>query len=131
MLFRSTLNQAQQNYEVYDRELLAIHSALKYWRHYLEGHPTPVLVRCDHHNLNYYKDVQQLSPRQVRMHLYLTRFNLQLEYTPGHKLIIPDVLSRKGNHSKAEPVVVTVIPPEMIIGVVNLDLQQRIRLAYQ
>ena len=70
--FSATLNQAQQNYEVYDRELLAIHSALKYWRHYLEGHPTPVLVRCDHHNLNYYKDAQRLSPRQVWMHLYLT-----------------------------------------------------------
>ena len=60
--FSATLNQAQQNYEVYDQELLAIHSALKYWQHYLEGHPTPVLVQCDHRNLNYYKDVQQLSP---------------------------------------------------------------------
>ena len=27
--------------------------------------------------------------------------------------------------------VATVIPPEMIIGVVDLDLQQRIRLVYQ
>jgi RNase H-like domain found in reverse transcriptase/Reverse transcriptase (RNA-dependent DNA polymerase) len=42
--FLVTLNQAQQNYKVYDWELLAIHSALKYWQHYLEGHPTPVLV---------------------------------------------------------------------------------------
>ena len=42
--FSATLNQAQQNYEVYNWELLAIHSALKYWWHYLEGHPTPVLV---------------------------------------------------------------------------------------
>ena len=49
----------------------------------------------------------------------------------GHRLIIPDVLSWKGNHNKVEPVVVTVIPPEMIIGAVDLDLQQRIRLAYQ
>ena len=65
------------------------------------------------------------------MHLYLTRFNLQLEYTPVHKLVIPDALSQKGNHSKAEPVVATVIPPEMIIGAVDLNLQQRIRLAYQ
>ena len=65
------------------------------------------------------------------MHLYLTRFNLQLEYTPGHKLIIPDALSRKGNHNKVEPVVAMVIPPEMITGAVDLDLQQRIRLAFQ
>ena len=65
------------------------------------------------------------------MHLYLTQFHLQLEYMPGHKLVIPDVLSQKGNHSKVEPVVATVIPPEMIIGAVDLDLQQQIRLAYQ
>ena len=32
--FSATLNQAQQNYEVYNQELLAIHSALKYWQHY-------------------------------------------------------------------------------------------------
>ena len=65
------------------------------------------------------------------MHLYLTQFNLRLEYTPGHKLIIPDVLSWKGNHNKVEPVVAMVIPPEMIIGAVDLDLQQQIRLVYQ
>ena len=29
--FSAMLNQAQQNYEVYNLELLAIHSALKYW----------------------------------------------------------------------------------------------------
>ena len=72
-----------------------------------------------------------MLPWQVWMHLYLTRFNLQLEYTLGHKLVFLDVLSQKSNHNKAEPVVVTVIPPEMIIGVVDLDLQQQIRLAYQ
>ena len=65
------------------------------------------------------------------MHLYLTQFNLRLEYTLGHKLVIPNALSWKSNHNKAEPVVVTVIPPEMIIGAVDLDLQQRIQLAYQ
>ena len=31
VFFSATLNQAQQNYEVYDWELLAIHSALKHW----------------------------------------------------------------------------------------------------
>ena len=56
--FSATLNQAQQNYRVYDQELLAIHLVLKYWQHYLEGHLTPVLVQCDHCNLNYYKDAQ-------------------------------------------------------------------------
>ena len=65
------------------------------------------------------------------MHLYLTQFNLQLEYMLGHKLVIPDVLLWKSNHNKVEPVVVMVIPPEMIIGAVDLDLQQWIQLAYQ
>ena len=36
--FRSqSLNAAQQNYEIYDKELLAIVEALREWRHYLIG----------------------------------------------------------------------------------------------
>lgn len=35
--FSKTLNDAEQNYEIYDKELLAVVRALDEWRHYLEG----------------------------------------------------------------------------------------------
>ena len=43
-----SFNQAERNYEVYDRELLAVMQALEEWRHYLQGGPFPVTVYSDH-----------------------------------------------------------------------------------
>ena len=34
-----TFSPAEQNYEIYDRELLAIIRALEEWRHYIQGSP--------------------------------------------------------------------------------------------
>ncbi|GBE88232.1 hypothetical protein SCP_1300460 [Sparassis crispa] len=56
-----TLNPAERNYEIYDRELLGIIRALTEWRHYLEGSPHPVEVRSDHKNLTYFRTAQKLN----------------------------------------------------------------------
>jgi len=42
--FSHRLSPAEQNYDVGDRELLAIKLALEEWRHWLEGAEHPVLV---------------------------------------------------------------------------------------
>ena len=44
----------EQNYQIYDRELLALVQALKAWRHYLLGSKFPITVWCDHKNLTYF-----------------------------------------------------------------------------
>jgi hypothetical protein len=45
-----SLVQSKQNYEVFDKELLAIVAAFKEWRHYLEGNPNRLtaVVYTDH-----------------------------------------------------------------------------------
>ena len=51
--FRSqSLSDTQRNYEIYDKELLAIISALRDWRHYLMGHDFEIWT--DHQNLQYF-----------------------------------------------------------------------------
>src|SRR5258708_19487728 len=45
------LTPTEQNYQVYDRELLAIVAALKAWRHILHGSPPPLIVRPHPKNL--------------------------------------------------------------------------------
>ena len=50
-----SLDAAQWNYEIYDRELLGIVRALDEWRHYLDGSPHPVEVLSDHKNLTYFR----------------------------------------------------------------------------
>ena len=42
------LNDAERNYEIHDKELLAILDAFKEWKHYLLGADEPVTVYTDH-----------------------------------------------------------------------------------
>ncbi|KAH9244881.1 hypothetical protein BASA81_017690 [Batrachochytrium salamandrivorans] len=42
------MNSAERNYEIYDKELLAIVDSFKHWRHFLQGGLHPVTVLCDH-----------------------------------------------------------------------------------
>src|SRR5258707_2658616 len=45
------LSPAEHNYDIYDKEMLAIIRALEQWCHYLEGSTHPVQVLTDHKNL--------------------------------------------------------------------------------
>ena len=49
-----SFSQAERNYDIYDRELLAVIRALKSFRHYLHGSPFPIQVFTDHKNLTYF-----------------------------------------------------------------------------
>ena len=51
----ATFSPAKRNYDIYDRELLAVIQVLKEWRHYLTGTEHPVMVITDHKNLGYFK----------------------------------------------------------------------------
>jgi hypothetical protein len=44
----------EKNYQIYDREMLAVFRGFKGWRHYLLGAKFPVTVWCDHKNLLYF-----------------------------------------------------------------------------
>ena len=58
------LNQAEQNYAVHEKELLAIIFALRTWRIYLHGAEFDILT--DHHPLIYLDSQPNLSRRQAR-----------------------------------------------------------------
>ena len=88
---------AECNYEVHDKELLAIVESFKHWRHYLEGAVHEVLVLTDHHNLKKFMETTKLSPRQVRWALELSRYNFRIDYRPGVKNPA-DGLSRRPDH---------------------------------
>ena len=57
----ATFSPAEQNYNIYNRELLTVIQALKEWRHYLTGTEHPVTVIIDHKNLGYFKQPQNLN----------------------------------------------------------------------
>jgi hypothetical protein len=70
-----TLSPAERNYEIYDRELLAIIRSLEEWRHYIQGSPHTTIVLSDHKNLTYYREAKKLTRRQARWSLYLSLEN--------------------------------------------------------
>ena len=47
------LNSAERNYDIHDKELLAILVAFLEWKHYLQGREKPITVYTDHQNLQY------------------------------------------------------------------------------
>uniref|UniRef100_A0A0W0G410 Reverse transcriptase-rnase h-integrase n=1 Tax=Moniliophthora roreri TaxID=221103 RepID=A0A0W0G410_MONRR len=49
-----SLSPPERNYEIYDRELLAIYRALMEWQHYLMGGKFKVVILSDHKNLTYF-----------------------------------------------------------------------------
>ncbi|CAJ0960985.1 unnamed protein product [Ranitomeya imitator] len=57
---------AERNYDVGNRELLAMKWAFEEWRHWLEGAKHRVVVLTDHKNLTYLESAKRLNPRQAR-----------------------------------------------------------------
>ena len=74
---------AKRNYETYDQELLAIVTAFKQWRHYLEGSFYPVEVLTDHNNLKYFMELAQLNDRQACWAMKLSMFDFFITNRPG------------------------------------------------
>jgi len=49
------------NYDVHDKELLAIFKAFRSWRHYLEGSVSPINIVMDYKNLEYFSTTKVLT----------------------------------------------------------------------
>ena len=88
-----TFSPMERNYEIYNRELLAIIRALEEWRHYIQGSEHSTVIFSDHKNLTYYKEAKKLNRQQARWSLYLSEFDIKLIHMPGHKMIQSDALS--------------------------------------
>ncbi len=59
--YSATFTPTERNYDIYERELLAIMKALTHWRHYLGWMKTPFTILTDHANLQYWKAPQKLN----------------------------------------------------------------------
>ena len=127
--FSCKLDPAERNYDVGNRELLAVIRALEEWRHWLEGAVHPVLIWTDHKNLSYLRAVKRLNPRQARWALFLTRFNYTLAYRPGSKNVKPDALSRIYSAPESSESPEPVIPPSRLMAAVSWAVEDVVREA--
>jgi hypothetical protein len=87
------------NYQIYDKELLAIVVAFKHWCHYLEFSSERTEVLTDHKNLEYFTTTCNLSCHQVHWSEILSDFCFTIKYHPGALNAAADALSQ---HDKPE-----------------------------
>jgi len=90
-----TFSAPELNYDIHDKELLAIFEAFKMWRHYLEGSASPIDVVMDHKNLEYFSTTKVLMCQQARWSEYLSQFNLVICFHPRRLGTKPDALTRR------------------------------------
>jgi len=90
-----SLSDTEQNYEIHNKEMLAVIRYLEAWRHFLEGATTKFKIWTDHKNLEYFMKAQKLNRRQARWALYLFRFDFTLKHIPESKMGKADSLSRR------------------------------------
>jgi len=90
-----SLSDIERNYEIHDKEMLAVVRCLEAWRHFLEGAMVKFEIWTDHKNLKYFIKAQKLNRKQARWALYLSRFDFMLKHVPGSKMGKADSLSRR------------------------------------
>jgi hypothetical protein len=88
------MTATELNYDIHDKEMLAIVSAFKEWRRYLEGAEHPILVFSDYKNLEYFTTTKVLNHCQARWAQELAGYDFKIVYCPGNLNGKPDALSR-------------------------------------
>ena len=89
------LNSTESNWPIHDKELFAIITAFRQWRHYLLSAEHIVMVYTDHRNLQYFMTKNLVNERQRRWALELCDFNFLINYRPGSQMGKADALSRQ------------------------------------
>ncbi|EKD17831.1 retrotransposon nucleocapsid protein [Drepanopeziza brunnea f. sp. 'multigermtubi' MB_m1] len=86
---------AECNYEIYDKELLAIVRAFESWRSDFTRSSYLIYVLTDHRNLEYFMTTKQLTRRQVRWSEFLSEFDFIIKFRPRKEGRKPDSLTRR------------------------------------
>ena len=92
--YSKSLSSVERNYEIHDKEMLAIICALEEWRHFLEGATHPVEIWTDHKNLEYFMMAKKLNCCQACWSLHVARFDFLLHHCPRHAIGKLDALLR-------------------------------------
>jgi RNase H-like domain found in reverse transcriptase/Reverse transcriptase (RNA-dependent DNA polymerase) len=91
--YSATFTETEWNYDIYNRELLAIMKAITHWRPYLIWTKEPFKNFTDHANLLHWKSPRKLNQRTARWHGELQDYNFTLHHVPRKNHTAADALS--------------------------------------
>jgi len=115
--YSASFIQAERNYDIYERELLAVVKALKHWRHHLAGAKHPFTVVTDHANLAYWKESRDLNHRTACWHSFLQDYWFFIQITPGKNHSAANFLSRHPHNDQGtrDNMQITIFPKDKFI----------------
>ena len=87
-----SLNKAERNYCVTDKELLAVRYFIEHFRYYLLGRK--FTLRTDHQAIRWLFTMKQPKGRLARWLETLASYEFEIEYRPGSKHLNADGMSR-------------------------------------
>jgi len=96
------LKDPECNYDIHDKELLAIVDALRKWDTYCKTTGPKITILTDHKNLEYWNTKKDLNLRQARWGERLANYDFVIKYRPGKLAGKPDILSRESGDSPWE-----------------------------
>jgi hypothetical protein len=115
---------AEINYQVHDKELLAIIDSVKVWRRYLEDMLCTVMVYSDHQYLEYFTTTKVLNRRQAGWAQEVAAYDFKIVYRLGSQNRKPDTLLRREEYrpekggSEDQPIT-TILSPKISYKITN------------
>ena len=100
--FSRKLTPAEQNYEIHDKELLTIVTALKTWKIYAKG-ASEFIILTNHKNFLYFIITKKLNRKQVRWSEELEQYKFTIRYTSNKNNDKANALSRQQDYNKKKP----------------------------
>lgn len=116
-----TFTKGESNKSTIERELAAIHWAIKHFRPYLYGRK--FIIKTDHRPLVYLFTMKDPSSKLTRMRLDLEEYDFTVQYIKGKINVVSDALSRV-NLDVHELKNMYVITRSMTKGIINRPIVQ-------
>ncbi|KAL0278465.1 UNVERIFIED_CONTAM: hypothetical protein PYX00_000283 [Menopon gallinae] len=99
--FTRAHSSAEKKYSAYDRELLAIYSAIKRFRHFVEGRTFTIFTDQKPLTYAFLQKPDKCSPRQFKYLDYVGQFTTDIRHVSGKDNVVADALSRVEAITKA------------------------------
>ena len=121
--FSKTMNPAECNYQIHDKEMLAIVKSLEEWRPELQRKRDRFEIYTDHKSLEYFMTTKQLTARQARWAEALSEYYFIIRYRPGKDNVQADALTRRNDDIASQDQLKKEVRKQVLLTTDQLDLR--------